>query len=167
MEDNSNISIRRAKREDSALIFHFIQQIAEYEKMSDQVKTREKDIEQNIFDKHQADVILAFWDEEPAGFALFFPNFSTFEGRAGLYLEDIFVDKNLRGKGIGSALFNAVAKEAYSRGCPRLEWSCLNWNTPSIDFYLRKNAVPMTGWTTYRLTSEYIKKCAENSSFEI
>lgn len=167
MEDKFNILIRRAKREDSALILHFIQKIAEYEKMTDQVKTTEADIEQNVFDRHQADVILAFYENTPAGFALFFHNFSTFEGRAGLYLEDIFVDKEMRGKGIGSALFNAVAKEAYLRECLRLEWSCLDWNTPSIEFYLHKNAVPMEGWTTYRLTAEHIKSCADQSKFDI
>lgn len=167
MDNEANILIRKAKREDSALILHFIKKIAKYEKMTDQVKTTEKDIEQNVFDKRQADVLLAYYNGEPAGFALYFPNFSTFEGRAGLYLEDIFVDKSVRGKGVGSALFDAVAKEAYNRGCVRLEWSCLDWNTPSIEFYLHKNAVPMSGWTTYRLASENIKNCADNSKFDV
>lgn len=167
MADKSDISIRKAEKKDSAVILDFIKKIAEYEKMSEQVKTTVFDIETNVFEKKQAEVLIAYYKESPAGFALFFPNFSTFEGRAGLYLEDIFVNKEMRGMGIGSALFDSVAKTAYAKGCPRLEWSCLDWNAPSIDFYKRKGAVSMTGWTTYRLTSEYIKSCAERSNFEI
>lgn len=167
MEEKKEIVIRKATKKDSSIILDFIKKIAKYEKMSDQVKTTVEDIEENVFEKHQADVLIAYYNKIPAGFALFFQNFSTFEGKAGIHLEDIFVNEEMRGKGIGSALFDAVAKTAYTRGCPRLEWACLNWNKPSIEFYLDRNAVPMSEWTTYRLTSEHIKTCADNYKFDI
>ncbi len=111
-----------------------------------------------------AEVLLAYWDDRPAGYAVFFHNFSTFLGRAGIYLEDIFVEPDLRGKGIGKALLARVARVAKERECGRLEWSVLDWNMPSFDFYVCLGAKPMEEWTMFRLTEEGIAKMAGSGS---
>ena len=132
----------------------FIKGLAEYEKMSDEVVATEEILDEWLFDKEKAEVIFAIAEGEEVGFALFFHNFSTFLGRAGIYLEDLFVKPKYRGNGYGKAILKRLAQIAVERGCGRLEWSCLDWNQPSIDFYLSLGATPMSGWTGYRLTGE-------------
>lgn len=152
---------RFAERKDIPVILHFIMELAEYEKMSDEVVADEKILEEWIFDKQKAEVVFVLDGEKEAGFALFFHNFSTFLGRAGIYLEDLFVLPEYRGQGYGKALLKKLAQIAVERGCGRLEWSCLDWNQPSIDFYLSLNAVPMSDWTVYRLTGDTLRAMAE------
>ncbi len=156
-----NLSYRFAEEKDIAVILEFIRELAEYEKMLDDVIADEKLLKEWIFDKKKAEVILAEVDGKEAGFALFFHNFSTFLGRSGIYLEDLFVKPEFRGKGIGKGLLKQLAKITVERGCGRLEWSCLDWNKPSIDFYLSLDAKPMDEWTVYRLTGETLRKMAE------
>jgi len=155
-----NFEFRFAERKDTALIFRFIKALAEYENLLDEVSATEEQLEEWIFDKKKAEVLFAVRDGEEVGFALFFYNFSTFLGRAGLYLEDLFVWPAYRGKGYGKALLRQLAKLAVERGCGRLEWACLDWNKPSIDFYLSLGARPMEEWTTYRLSGEALQKLA-------
>lgn len=152
--------IRFATREDVPEILRFIKELAEYEKMADEVVADEKLLEEWIFDKKKAEVIFVLHDGKPAGFALFFHNFSTFLGRAGVYLEDLYVSPEYRKMGYGKELLVALAKIARERGCGRLEWCCLDWNQPSIDFYKSLGAVPMDIWTTYRVTGETLDKLA-------
>ena len=148
------VTFRKAVREDVPLILEFIKGLAEYEKMSDEVVATVEILDEWLFDKEKAEVIFAIAEGEEVGFALFFHNFSTFLGRAGIYLEDLFVKPKYRGNGYGKAILKRLAQIAVERGCGRLEWSCLDWNQPSIDFYLSLGATPMSGWTGYRLTGE-------------
>lgn len=148
------VTFRKAVREDVPLILEFIKGLAEYEKMSDEVVATEEILDEWLFDKEKAEVIFAIAEGEEVGFALFFHNFSTFLGRAGIYLEDLFVKPKYRGNGYGKAILKRLAQIAVERGCGRLEWSCLDWNQPSIDFYLSLGATPMSGWTGYRMTGE-------------
>ena len=150
----SNTKFRVATEKDVALIFEFIRGIAEYEKMTDEVVANEELLQEWIFKKNRAEVIFALEDGKEVGFALFFHNFSTFLGRSGIYLEDLFVRPEYRGRGHGKALITELARITVERGCGRLEWCCLDWNKPSIDFYLSLGARPMNEWTTYRLTGE-------------
>jgi GNAT superfamily N-acetyltransferase len=154
------IEFRFAERKDTALIYRFIKALAEYEDLLDEVSTTEDQLEEWIFNQKKAEVLFAVRDGEEVGFALFFHNFSTFLGRAGLYLEDLFVWPAYRRKGYGKALLRKLAELAVERGCGRLEWACLDWNRPSIDFYLSLGARPMEEWTTYRLTGEALQKLA-------
>ena len=156
-----NLTYRFAEEKDIAVILEFIKELAEYEKMLNDVVADEKLLKEWIFDKKKAEVILAEVDGKNAGFALFFHNFSTFLGRAGIYLEDLFVKPEFRGKGIGKGLLKQLAKITVERDCGRLEWSCLDWNKPSIDFYISLDAKPMDEWTVYRLTGETLRKMAE------
>lgn len=155
------VSFRYAKETDVSLILYFIRELAEYEKMSDEVIATEELLKEWIFEKKKAEVIFAMEEGREVGFALFFHNFSTFLGRAGLYLEDLYVRTEDRGKGYGKALLKKLAQIAVERGCGRLEWSCLDWNRPSIDFYLSLDAEPMEDWTVYRLTGDTLKKMAD------
>ncbi len=157
----SHTEFRIATPQDTALILDFIKGLAEYEKMSDQVVADEALLHEWIFEKKKAEVIFALEDGVEVGFALFFHNFSTFLGRAGLYLEDLFVKPAYRGRGHGKALIRELARIAVERGCGRLEWCCLDWNQPSIDFYLSLGALPMDEWTTYRLSGEGLTSFAE------
>ena len=150
-----------AERKDTLLILQFIKKLAKYEKMESEVVADEKTLESWIFDKKKAEVIFAVLNGEKIGFALFFHNFSTFLGKAGIYLEDLFIEPKYRGKGYGKALFKKLASIAVERGCGRLEWWCLDWNKPSIDFYLSMGAEPMKDWTTYRITGDTLKTLAE------
>ena len=150
----NTVTFRKAERKDIALILEFIQGLAAYEHMENDVVADEVLLEEWIFNKQKAEVIFAVADGKEVGFALFFHNFSTFLGRAGLYLEDLFVKPEYRGKGYGKAILKKLAAIAVERGCGRLEWSCLDWNTPSIDFYRALGAVPMDEWTVYRVTGE-------------
>ena len=156
----SNTQFRFAEEQDAALILEFIKGLAEYEKMSDQVVATEEILREWIFEKKKAEVIFAVENGKEVGFALFFHNFSTFLGRAGIYLEDLFVMPEYRGRGHGKALIREIARITVERGCGRLEWCCLDWNKPSIDFYLSLGAVPMDEWTTYRLSGETLKDFA-------
>ena len=155
------MTIRFATENDCALILHFIRDLAEYEKMADQVVASEELLREWIFEKQKAEVLFVCEEGKELGFALLFHNFSTFLGRAGIYLEDLFVLQEYRGKGYGKALLKKLAQIAVERGCGRLEWSCLDWNSPSIDFYRSLGAIPMDDWTTYRLTGETLKKLSE------
>lgn len=158
---NTEVKFRFAQRSDIPLILDFIKGLAEYEKMSDEVVADEKTLEEWIFDKKKAEVIFALEGEKAVGFALFFHNFSTFLGRAGIYLEDLFVLPEYRGKGYGKALLKKLAAITVERGCGRLEWCCLDWNKPSIDFYLSLGAKPLSDWTTYRVTGKTLSELAE------
>ena len=155
------MDFRFAKRDDCALILYFIKELASYEKMLDEVVADEKILEEWIFDKQKAEVVFVMENEKEVGFALFFHNFSTFLGRAGIYLEDLFVLPEFRGRGYGKALLKKLASIAVERGCGRLEWWCLDWNKPSIDFYLSLCAEPMSYWTTYRITGDTLRRMAE------
>lgn len=150
----AEITIRPAERRDVPLILRFIRELAAYEKLSDQVTATEELLESWIFDREKAEVLFVLVDGKEAGFALFFHNFSTFLGKAGIYLEDLYVEEACRGLGCGKALLTELARIAVRRGCGRLEWSCLDWNTPSIGFYRSLGAVPMEGWSVYRLTGD-------------
>ena len=158
---SNQFTFRNAERKDTALILQFIKDLAAYEKMSDEVVADTATLEKWIFDEKKAEVIFALEDEKEIGFALFFHNFSTFLGRAGIYLEDLYVMPEYRGKGYGKALLKKLASIAVERGCGRLEWWCLDWNKPSIDFYLSLGAEPMSDWTVYRIAGDTLKKLAE------
>ena len=143
--------IRRAERRDVPLLLEFIRGIARYEQMEDEVVATAETLEAEMFDRHGAEAVFAVADGREVGFALYFYNFSTFVGHAGLYLEDLFVWPEYRGRGYGKALLLHLASIAKERGCSRMEWTCLDWNRPSIDFYLSLGAKPMSDWTIYRL----------------
>ena len=157
---NAELNFRYAERNDVSLILKFIRELAAYEKMLDEVVADEATLEEWIFDRQKAEVIFALEDGAEVGFALFFHNFSTFLGRAGLYLEDLFVKPAYRGKGYGKALLKKLASIAVERGCGRLEWVCLDWNQPSIDFYLSLGAEPMSDWTVYRIAGKTLTDLA-------
>lgn len=152
---------RFAEEGDVPLILKFIKDLADYEHMLDQVVATEDLLREWIFEKKKSEVIFAVVDGKEVGFALFFHNFSTFLGRAGLYLEDLFVLPEYRGNGYGKAILKKLAQIAVERGCGRFEWWCLDWNKPSIDFYLSLDAEPMSDWTVYRLTGDTLKKLSE------
>ncbi len=153
---------RFATEADTALILKFIKELAIYENMLDRVVANETLLKEGIFDKQKAEVIFALEEGKEVGFALFFHSFSTFLGRAGIYLEDLFVLPEYRGKGYGKGLLAALARIALERGCGRLEWSCLDWNQPSIDFYLSLGAEAMDEWTVYRVAGDTLKKLADS-----
>lgn len=155
------LTFRHASESDTPLILQFIRELAEYEHMADQVVADEATLADQLFRKKNAEVIFALEDGREVGFALFFHNFSTFLGRSGLYLEDLYVRPECRGKGYGKAILKKLAAIAVERGCGRLEWWCLDWNRPSIDFYLSLGAEPMSDWTVYRLTGDTLKNLAE------
>ncbi len=155
------LSFRCAERSDVSKILYFIKKLAEYEEMLNEVVATEELLEKWIFDEKKAEVIFPVLDGKEIGFALFFHNFSTFLGRAGIYLEDLFIEPEYRGRGYGKATLKKLARIAVERGCGRLEWWCLDWNTPSIDFYKSLGAVPMDDWTVYRITGETLKKLAQ------
>jgi len=157
----TEFSIRSAHPEDCSLILQFIKDLALYENMLDQVTATEGLLNEWIFGKKKAEVIFACEDGVEVGFAVFFHNFSTFLGKAGIYLEDLFVKPEHRGKGYGKALLKKLASIAVERGCGRLEWWCLDWNKPSIDFYLSLGAVPMDEWTVFRVTGDTLANLAK------
>lgn len=155
------LTFRYAQPEDCGLILKFIQALAEYEGMLEEVVATEPLLREWIFEKKKAEVLFACEDGREVGFALFFHNFSTFLGRAGMYLEDLYVLPEYRGRGYGKALLRQLAKLAVERGCGRLEWWCLDWNRPSIDFYLSLGAEPMKDWTVYRIAGDTLADLAE------
>ena len=156
------LTFRCAQEQDAALILEFIKNLADYEKMLDQVTATEEILKEWLFQKKKAEVLFAVADGKEVGFALFFYNFSTFLGKAGLYIEDLFVRPEYRGLGIGKAIFKQLAQIAVERGCGRLEWWCLDWNKPSIDFYLSMGAKPMNDWTVYRISGDTLTDLAQS-----
>ena len=158
-----SLTFRFAGEEDTGKILFFIRELAAYERMSDQVVATEELLREWIFRQKKAEVLFALEDGAEVGFALFFHNFSTFLGRAGLYLEDLYVLPQHRGKGYGKALLRRLARIAVERGCGRLEWWCLDWNTPSIQFYRALGAQPMDDWTVYRITGDTLQSLADST----
>jgi GNAT superfamily N-acetyltransferase len=149
------ISIRAATRDDVPLVLEFIRDLARYERLEHEVAASEAQLGEALFgERPYAEVVFACVGGEPVGFALFFHNFSTFKGRPGIYLEDLFVRPEARGRGIGRRLLAYLARTAVERGCARLEWSVLDWNEPSIGFYRSLGAAPLDEWTIFRLTGE-------------
>lgn len=159
----NKLTFRYAERKDVPLILQFIKDLAEYEKMLDEVVADEATLEEWIFDQKKAEVLFAMEEGKEVGFALFFHNFSTFLGRAGLYLEDLFVQPEHRGKGYGKRILQKLASIAVERKCGRLEWWCLDWNQPSIDFYLSLGAEPMSDWTVYRIAGDTLQNLAQEN----
>ena len=156
-----SLRIAAATESDVPVILKFIRDLAEYEKLSHMVVATEENIREHVFGANPvAEVLIAYWEQQPVGFALYFRSFSTFLGQAGIYLEDLFVEPSQRGKGIGKALLRRLAKIAVERGYGRLEWSVLDWNTPSIEFYRSLGAVAMDEWTGYRVTGEALARLA-------
>jgi GNAT superfamily N-acetyltransferase len=153
---------RMAERKDVGIVLSFIRALAEYEGMSDQVVATEELLEEQMFDREKAKALFVMEDGKEVGFALYFCNFSTFRGRAGLYLEDLYVYPEYRGKGYGKALLSKLAQMAADSGCERMEWWCLDWNRPSIEFYKSWGAIPMDEWTVYRLTGDELRKFGSN-----
>jgi len=160
--ENKSFSIREASESDIGTIYNFICELADYEKLRSDVTATVPVLRDSLFVKKQAEVIIAEEQGIPVGFALYFHNFSTFKGRACLYLEDIYVNPEHRGKGYGKRLFAALAKIAVERECERFDWSVLDWNKPSIEFYKSLGAIPMDEWTVYRLTGDALRKVAKN-----
>ena len=159
----NKLTFRYAVRKDIPLILQFIRDLAEYEKLLDEVVADEATLEEWIFDQKKAEVIFAIEKGKEVGFALFFHNFSTFLGRAGLYLEDLFVLPEYRGKGYGKQILQKLAAIAVQRKCGRLEWWCLDWNQSSIDFYLSLGAEPMSDWTVYRISGDALQDLAQET----
>ena len=158
---STDIRIVQATAADVPAILDMIRGLAEYERLSDQVTATEDNLRETLFGTRPgADVLLAWLDRECVGFALFFPNYSTFLGKPGVFLEDLYVKTEWRGRGIGRALLGRVARIATERGCGRLEWEVLNWNEPAIGFYKSLGAVPMDEWTKYRVTGDALEKLA-------
>jgi len=161
--NNSRCTIRAAASDDVMVILRFIRELAEYEKLGDQVSADRETLSRSLFGpRPYAECLLAETGGEPAGFALYFHNFSTFVGKPGLYLEDIYVAPAFRQAGIGLAFFRALAKIALARDCGRIEWSVLHWNERAIAFYRRLGAEPMAEWTVQRLTRKHIESLAES-----
>ena len=159
----NKLTFRYAVRKDIPLILQFIRDLAEYEKLLDEVVADEATLEEWIFDREKAEVIFAMKEGKEIGFALFFHNFSTFLGRAGLYLEDLFVLPEYRGKGYGKQILQKLAAIAVERKCGRLQWWCLDWNQSSIDFYLSLGAEPMSDWTVYRISGDTLQDLAQET----
>lgn len=153
-----DFTIRFAKEKDVALILQFIKELADYEQMLDLVVATEEGLTEYLFRQKKAEVIIGEYQQEPVGFALFFHNFSTFLGKPGIYLEDLYVRPQMRGKGLGTAILTYLARLAKERNCGRFEWWCLDWNKPSIQFYKNMGAKAMDEWTVYRLEGEELNK---------
>ncbi|MDE6493808.1 MAG: GNAT family N-acetyltransferase [Bacteroidales bacterium] len=158
------ITFRKAEKEDAGLILKFIRLLAEYERMADEVTATEELLREWIFEKHAAQVLFVMCEGKEVGFVLYFFNFSTFTGRAGLYVEDVFVLPEWRGQGIGKRVFSHLAGIARQMGCGRMEWICLDWNAPSIAFYRSLGAAPMSDWTVHRLTEAQLPLVAGEES---
>jgi len=157
-----NFTIRKAKREDVPLVLNFIHRLADYERLSHEVVATEAELERYLFGEAKvAEVVFGYSGEVPVGFALYFYNFSTFLGKPGIYLEDLFILEKERGKGYGKALLTYLAKLAVEKGCGRLEWAVLDWNEPSIEFYKSLGAMMMDEWIVNRLTGDTLVKLSE------
>ena len=158
---NNIFNIRQARAEEAGLVLEFIKRLAEYEKCADEVMADEATLHHSLFVEHSAEVLFAEENGIPVGFALFFHNFSTFVGRKGLYLEDLFIVPEKRGKGYGKALLKHLAQLAVERNCGRMEWICLDWNKPALSVYQSIGAIPMDEWTVQRLTEPALKHLAQ------
>ncbi|AEM22331.1 GCN5-related N-acetyltransferase [Brachyspira intermedia PWS/A] len=158
---DKKFDIRFASVEDCALILKFIKELARYEKLEHEVTATEEILKEWIFEKKKCEVLIASENSIEIGYALFFHNFSTFLGKAGIYLEDLYINPDYRGLGYGKKLLKEVAKIAVERGCERLDWQCLDWNKSSIDFYLSLNAIEMSDWNSYRLSHKVLRRFAE------
>jgi GNAT superfamily N-acetyltransferase len=157
-----NFTLRPATIDDVPLILSFIRQLAAYERLTDEVVATEEILQKTLFgDRPVAEVILGYYDNEPVSFALFFHNYSTFLGRAGIYLEDLFVLPGMRGKGFGKVMLAYLAHLARERECGRLEWWVLDWNKPAIEFYTSIGAKPMDEWTVHRVTGDALDQLAD------
>ena len=155
------LEIRAATEDDVPLLLSLIEELADYERLSHEVVATEETLRHSLFGEQRvAEALLGYLGGDPAGFALFFHNFSTFLGKPGIYLEDLYVRPEFRGSGVGQALLVQIAKLAKERGCGRLEWSVLDWNEPAIGFYKRIGAAPVSGWTVYRMTGEALEELA-------
>lgn len=159
----TGVTFRYAQEKDTALILRFIRDLAEYEKMLDEVVATEELLRVWLFEQKKAEVLFAVANGTEVGFALFFHNFSTFLGKAGLYLEDLYVKPDCRGLGYGKFILRKLAQIAVERGCGRLEWWCLDWNKPSIDFYLSLGAEAMNDWTVYRIAGDALSDLADGN----
>ena len=155
------MEFRVAERKDCELILSFIKELAKYEHLENEVVATEKLLEEWIFDKNKAEVLFVLEEGKEVGFALYFHNFSTFLGRAGIHLEDLFVLPEYRGKGYGKAILKKLAQITVQRGCGRLEWCCLDWNTPSINFYESLKAKPLSEWMIFRVTGDTLNELAK------
>ncbi|WP_199241704.1 GNAT family N-acetyltransferase [Desulfosporosinus sp. Sb-LF] len=158
----NDLKLRFAEIKDVILILGFIKELADYEKMLNEVVATEEVLRESLFERKMAEVIIGEYKGIPIGFALFFHNFSTFLGRPGIYLEDLYVKPEMRGMGIGKTMLSFLAKLAVDRKCGRLEWWCLDWNKPSIQFYKQLGAVPMDEWTVYRVDDQALNHLARN-----
>lgn len=165
MENNkSKFNIREAQKEDVNLILELIKELAAYEKLTDKVTASEDVLYDSIFVKKKAEVIIAEYEDKPIGYGLYFYNFSTFLGKHGVYLEDIYIKPEYRGMGFGKNILSFIAKRGKEQGCERFEWACLNWNEPSIKFYKQMGAHPMDEWVIYRLENKALNDLAEEFS---
>jgi GNAT superfamily N-acetyltransferase len=157
---DSSFIMRFAKQEDIALILYFIKELAKYEDLLEQVVATEQVLHKWLFEQKAAEVIIGEYEGRPVGFMLFFHNFSTFLGKAGIYLEDLYIEPHMRGRGLGKKMLKYLAQVALERKCGRLEWWCLDWNKSSIGFYKSLGAMPMDEWTVYRVSDEALQKLA-------
>jgi GNAT superfamily N-acetyltransferase len=156
------LEIRSATKSDVPVILSFIKKLADYERLAHEMVATEGMLRKTLFGRQRtAEVAIGYYKKEPVGFVLFFPNYSTFLGRPGLYIEDLFVDESHRGRGFGRALLLYVARLASERGCGRLEWSVLDWNEPAINFYKKLGVIPMSEWTVFRVTGESLVRLAK------
>ncbi|MDT4762720.1 GNAT family N-acetyltransferase [Sphaerochaeta sp. PS] len=159
------MTIRSATREELPQILSFIIELAAYEKLEQEVVATLQEMDRWLFVEKKATVLFCCEDEKPIGFALYFYNYSTWQGRCGLYIEDLYIQRPFRGKGYGKALIEHVCSLAVRQGCARVEWVCLDWNKPSIDFYKRLGAFPMDEWSTYRLTGDALIRLGTKEAF--
>ncbi len=155
-----DLKLRFAEIKDVPLILEFIKELADYEKMLNEVVATEEILLETLFERKMAEVVIGEYKNKPVAFALFFHNYSTFLGRPGIYLEDLYVKPEMRGKGIGKIILSFLAKLCVERKCGRLEWSCLDWNQSSIEFYKQMGAAPMDEWTVYRVYDDALDKLA-------
>jgi GNAT superfamily N-acetyltransferase len=161
---DTQIAVRGAEEKDAPLILELVKSLAGYERLLAEVSATEEDMRRFIFKEKKAEALIGEYAGYAAGFALFFHTFSTFVGKPGIYIEDIFVKPEFRGKGLGKLLLSSIAKIAAHRECGRLEWACLDWNEPSIAFYKSQGARPLTDWTTYRLNGQAIRDLGKNGA---
>ena len=161
MKNTETLTFRPATENDTALILSLIKELAVYEKMENEVITTEDTLREWLFTKQRAEVLIGETHGQPVGYALFFHSFSTFLGRAGIYLEDLYIRPQFRGNGFGKAFLKKLAAITVERECGRLEWCCLDWNQPSIDFYLSQGARPLNDWTTYRVEGKALTALAK------